>query len=106
MKAKDSTTSKSVSKTAADNKITFEYFAPEARKVQLVGSFNNWSSSETELKKDKTGRWQISLALPPGRYEYRYLVDGNWQNDQRPIKCVKNPYGSLNSVIEVPKKTM
>lgn len=91
------------SRSSSDsNKITFEYFAPEAREVTLAGSFNGWSTTGTALKKDRTGRWRISLDLQPGRYEYRYLVDGKWQNDQNNNKCVRNAYGSQNSVIEVP----
>jgi len=85
-----------------ENKITFEYFAPEAKQVVLAGSFNGWSTTETTLKKDRSGRWRVSLDLRPGRYEYRYLVDGKWQNDQNNHNCVRNPFGSQNSVIEVP----
>ena len=84
---------------------TFEYFAPEAKEVQLAGSFNNWDSSETPLKKDKTGKWKVALSLAPGRYEYRYLVDGQWQNEQRPCTYVRNSFGSTNCVIEVGEKT-
>lgn len=100
----DSTMNSTVaSRVAADpNKITFEFYAPEAKQVTLAGSFNGWSTTETALKKDRSGHWKIALALRPGRYEYRYLVDGKWQNDQNNTNCVRNAYGSNNCVIEVP----
>ena len=88
-------------KSSGSPSVTFEYFAPEAKEVKLAGSFNDWNADGIQLKKEKSGRWKIEMALEPGRYEYRYLVDGNWQNDQRPVACVHNPYGECNCVIEV-----
>jgi hypothetical protein len=34
----------------------------------------------------------------PGRYEYRFLRDGNWENDRSCSGCVPNDFGSLNCV--------
>ena len=82
-------------------RIEFEYFAPEAKEVQLAGSFNNWDQKATPLRKGPEGRWSVSIHLQPGRYEYRYLVDNLWQNDQRSVECVPNAFGSWNCVIEV-----
>ncbi|MBI3307612.1 MAG: isoamylase early set domain-containing protein [Candidatus Omnitrophica bacterium] len=81
--------------------IQFEYYAPLARKVHLAGTFNQWKPAGTILKKDASGHWRLSLKLPPGRYEYRYLVDGEWHNDQRPMECIPNAFGSWNCVIEI-----
>ena len=82
-------------------RVDFEYFASEAQKVHLAGSFNGWNPAAAPLKKERDGKWKISLPLPPGRYEYRYLVDNEWQNDQRPVECVPNAFGSWNCVVEV-----
>ncbi len=87
-------------KTAA-KKIDFEFYAPESKKVQLAGSFNGWNPSENSLKKAKDGKWKATLSLLPGRFEYKFVVDGDWQNDQRPVECVPNGSGGWNSVIEV-----
>ena len=81
-------------------RVDFEFYAPEAKKVQLAGTFNKWHAGETPMRKERDGKWRVSLDLPAGRYEYRYLVDGNWQNDQRPVECVPNTFGSWNCVIE------
>ena len=93
--------SKSKSKASAGKKIMFEYYAPQAKKVELAGTFNGWNASKNPLKKDKQGKWKGELALSSGRYEYRYWVDGNWQNDQRPVECVPNPYGTWNCVLQI-----
>ncbi|MBI4115489.1 MAG: isoamylase early set domain-containing protein [Candidatus Omnitrophica bacterium] len=82
-------------------KIQFEYDAPSARSVFLAGSFNDWDLSASSMKKDRKGKWQITLQLAPGRYEYRYFVDGVWECDPDPKECVPNPFGSWNCVINV-----
>lgn len=79
-------------------KVQFESPAPEAQEVYLAGDFNNWDSSANPMKKDKKGIWKTALSLKPGRYEYRFLVDGNWENDPSCCNCVPNEFGSQNCV--------
>ena len=79
-------------------KVQFEFLAPEALEVYLAGNFNNWNSSANPMKKDKKGIWKTALSLKPGRYEYRFLVDGNWENDPACCNCVPNEFGSQNCV--------
>ena len=45
-----------------------------------------------------------ALKLMPGRYEYRFLVDGDWQNDPHCTTFVPNPYGSENCVLTLEEK--
>jgi 1,4-alpha-glucan branching enzyme len=79
-------------------KVQFELLAPEAQKVYLTGDFNNWDPKTSRMKKDKKGIWKTVLSLTPGRYEYRFLVDGNWENDPACCDCVPNEFGSQNCV--------
>lgn len=57
-------------------KVTFALLAPEAQQVSLLGDFSGWEQQPVSMKKLKDGRWQATLALAEGKYEYRYLVDG------------------------------
>ena len=82
--------------------LSFEYYAPEAKKVYLAGTFNHWNLTACPLKRERDGKWKVTLALASGRYEYRYRVDDSWQNDQRPVECVPNAFGSWNCVVKVP----
>jgi hypothetical protein len=50
------------------------------------------------MKKAKKGTWETSFALPLGRYEYRFWVDGVWYDDPNATERVENPFGSQNSV--------
>jgi len=77
-------------------KTEFSLAAPQAKSVFIAGNFNQWNLSAHPLKKDKNGVWKISLPLAPGRYEYRFLVDGQWQNDPNCSSFIENPFGTLN----------
>ncbi len=79
-------------------KVQFEFSAPEASEVFLAGEFNDWNPRANPLKKDKTGMWKLTLSLMSGKYEYRFLRDGNWENDPSCSGCVPNKFGSLNCV--------
>ncbi len=77
-------------------KIGFSLSAPQAKSVFIAGDFNQWNPSSHPLKKDRQGIWKISLPLAPGQYEYRFFVDGEWQNDPNCPSLVENPFGTLN----------
>ena len=47
-------------------RIKFEFPAPEAKEVSLVGDFNQWNSQANPMKKDKKGIWKTTLSLKPG----------------------------------------
>lgn len=47
------------------------------------------------------GKWAKELALPPGRYEYRFVVDGQWVDDPAAKESVPNPVGGFNAVLVV-----
>ncbi len=79
-------------------KVPFEFLAPDAQEVYLAGDFNNWDTNASLMKKDKKGIWKTIVSLKPGRYEYRFLVNGSWQNDPACCDCVPNEFGSQNCV--------
>ncbi len=88
-------------KNKLETNTLFEFYAPSADEVRLAGSFNGWDPAKHRLKKGPDGRWLLNFSLSPGRYECLYLVDGSWENDQRPVQCVSNAFGTWNCVVEV-----
>jgi 1,4-alpha-glucan branching enzyme len=83
--------------------VAFEYFNPAASEVFLAGTFNNWQPRTTSMTKQHGGKWSTQLLLKPGQYEYRLIVDGQWQDDPMAARFVANPFGGLNCVVEVHK---
>ena len=88
-------------KGTGKKQVAFFFEAPEAHEVILLGDFNNWNPKSHIMKKDEGGSWKKILFLPKGEYEYRFCVDGQWQNDPRNERCVLNPFGTLNNVFKV-----
>lgn len=79
-------------------KTKFTLSAPQARNVFIAGDFNQWNMFAHPLKQDNKGIWKILLPLVPGQYEYRFIVDGEWQNDTNCSSFVENPFGTLNCI--------
>lgn len=82
--------------------VVFVTLYPRAQNVQIAGDFNNWRPELTKMEKvGESGVWQTKLALPAGKYNYRYVVDGQWQQDPYNEHAELNPYGEYNSIFEM-----
>ena len=96
------TTSRSGTKAGSrDEMVELKLTAPKARSVSVAGTFNGWDSKSDPLSKESGGVWRAFLQLSPGRYEYRFVVDGQWQEDPGAKESAFNPYGGRNSVLVV-----
>ncbi len=71
-----------------------------ANAVSLVGAFNSWNDSAHRLQR-VAGGWEVNTQFNPGRYLYKYVVDGNWQPDPANENREADGYGGYNSVIEI-----
>ena len=78
---------------------TFRITAPGAMSVMLAGDFTHWQRQP--MHKESGGVWQVDLQLTPGMYHYRFIVDGQWRDDQDCMLRVANPYDSQNAVRQV-----
>jgi 1,4-alpha-glucan branching enzyme len=88
------------SSTAKEIATEFRLYSPKAKRVSIAGSFNNWDTSKYVAKRDSKGNWIVQVSLKPGRYEYKFFVDGSWINDPK-SNAVFNSFGTQNSVVEV-----
>ncbi|MBI3991287.1 MAG: glycoside hydrolase family 13, partial [Candidatus Omnitrophica bacterium] len=52
-------------------------------------------------KKDSKGNWTAKVSLKPGKYEYKFFVDGSWLNDPHCNSCVANAFGTQNCTVEI-----
>ena len=87
---------------AKEKPVDFFLNLPGAKSASVAGSFNNWDTNRTPLRKDTNGGWKTTVWLAPGRYEYRFVVDGaQWCSDPGAKESVPNDFGSTNSVVVV-----
>ena len=78
--------------------VTFTIEAPAAAHVQLAGDFNEWSPDGSEM--EAVGLvWKKTLKLAPGRYRYRYVIDGQWHSDPHNAAVEPSPFGGDDSVL-------
>ena len=81
--------------------VSFAYVGPDAKRVSLCGEFNDWSPDASPMTRQEGGRWETALTLRPGRYQYKFVVDGQWMHDPNARENILNQHGSFNSVVEV-----
>jgi 1,4-alpha-glucan branching enzyme len=83
--------------------INFFCDAPEAKKVSIVGSFNEWKPDAAPMRKAPDGRWMVQVELHHGHHHYLFLADGHPILDPKAQGAVrdKNPWSEKASVIAV-----
>jgi hypothetical protein len=88
------------SKTIA---VRFALHEPTATGVSLCGDFNRWAVEATPMQRSAgSDVWEVNVELAPGRYEYKFVIDGQWKEDPLANEKVVNSYGTPNSVVVVP----
>ncbi|MBN1504405.1 MAG: hypothetical protein JW952_05005 [Candidatus Eisenbacteria bacterium] len=92
--------------------VLFQYDAQAATQVNLAGNFNNWGGTQgggrfdpgiDPMASDERGVWKISVPLPPGRYQYKFVIDQvRWEKDPN-NPDVAQEGGFENSLVIVPE---
>jgi len=78
--------------------VTFTIEAPAATRVQLAGDFNDWRPAGGEM--EAVGPvWKKTVKLAPGRYRYRYVIDGEWHSDPHNAAVEPSPFGGVDSLL-------
>ena len=70
----------------------------ELKRVYLSGSFNGWSTLHTPMMACDSG-WVVSLKLKPGKYSYKYILDGKWSEDSYNKLKEADTYNGNNSIV-------
>jgi 1,4-alpha-glucan branching enzyme len=81
--------------------VHIEFIDANAMTISIIGTFNCWRHDATPMTRDGEGRWFKELLLPPGVYEYQFLVDGKWMPDPQAANTAPNPFGEVKSVLRV-----
>ena len=77
----------------------------EAKKVYLVGSFNQWKSEAAAMKQVQD-KWVKDVYLKEGSYTYKFVVDGDWITDPGNPNVVKDGSGNYNSLLLFGESTL
>ncbi|MFA4982165.1 MAG: AAA family ATPase [Candidatus Omnitrophota bacterium] len=86
----------------AFREVQFKINAPNAKDIYIVGDFNHWKiCEENKLSRIEDGSWQKKFELSPGRYKYKFVIDGEWTLDSANQERIQNAYGTFDSVLSL-----
>lgn len=102
----DKTQLKSILTLAATKATPPHHFAYKptepGKKIYVGGSFNGWSNDKILLSgPDNNGEFSVDVPLEPGRYAYKFSIDGKWVLDPNNPQTEDNGLGDKNSVITI-----
>lgn len=90
----------------ASRKTHYSCCAPDAQRVFLAGTINDWKPDATPMDRGEDDKWIATLDLPTGRHEFKFVVDGVWcceidchANSECP-QCVPNDVVTMNFACE------
>ncbi len=83
------------------NTVEFRLYNPGARVISLVGDFNQWNPENDLMTTAGRGVWTVKKRLLPGRYRYKFIVDGNWKVDVYNPHSGTDSTGDICSVIDI-----
>lgn len=81
-----------------NNKVIFEVYFPEAERINLAGTFNNWNPYLNPMERTQEGNFKTELILKPGFYAYKFVINGNiWKEDPDNKWKIDDGFGGFNS---------
>jgi hypothetical protein len=82
--------------------VTFQFRSAEAASVSVAGTFNDWDPARAPMVRGENGEWRLQLVLPPGKYEYQYVIDGRrFVPDPEALERQNDGYGGENAVLRL-----
>lgn len=98
----------SVSTSARSHDVDFTLLLPDAERVHLLGSFNNWTPSDDSLMSNADGLWTKTVSLAEGPHEYFFRIEGsasarNTTSDWKSPRLKKTEEGDYHSVLRIPE---
>jgi hypothetical protein len=85
-----------------DGGILFRYRDPAAGSVSVVGGFNGWDPGRSPLSgPDGEGVWEGVVAIPPGRWRFSFVVDGEWVPPPEAVLFEDDGFGGRHGILDV-----
>ena len=99
VKTQSSPVKQIVKNSTTKKKQTFQWpLTGNENEVHLAGDFNHWHPEP--MSRHETG-FHATVELAPGVYQYKFIIDGQWQPDPAAKENAPNEFGTVNSVVFV-----
>lgn len=99
----DASKIKGMGSTPHPQGVAFRVWAPHARQVSVVGSFNDWDGTRTVMQAEENGCWYVNVAEAHIGDQYRFLLstpDGEFSRLDPYAREVTNSVG--NAIVHDP----
>jgi 1,4-alpha-glucan branching enzyme len=83
----------------------FLFYRPNARRVHLVGDFNDWRIGELPMIREEKGYWRARMRLPAGEFKFRYCADGAWYTDFAAFGVEPGRFG-MDSIVRIERPAL
>lgn len=85
-----------------ETEVTFSFHAEKGKEIYVAGEFNGWDPTTQKLVyQADEGVYLAKVALKPGDYQYKFVIDGIWCADPENANSVANDQGTFNSIVSV-----
>ncbi|XP_071710323.1 phosphoglucan phosphatase DSP4, amyloplastic-like [Rutidosis leptorrhynchoides] len=81
--------------------VTLTWKGEEFTTVEISGLDIGWGQRIPLIYDENQGSWVLQRDLPEGRYEYKYIVDGEWLTNQYELLTPVDKDGNVNNYIQV-----
>jgi len=73
------------------------------KRIFLAGNFNDWKPDNPQylMADDGAGAYTITIKLPPGTYQYKFVADGQWIKDPYAPGDAPDGFGGRNGKFDV-----
>lgn len=86
---------------AGRKKVEFSIEAKAGSDVSVAGSFTGWRPRSLKAKGTGSTQYSLVVFLPPGQYQYKFIIDGEWITDPGCPASTINEFGTLNSLRQI-----
>ncbi len=90
--------------TGTELLVKFTLEAPTAKRVHVVGDWNDWNATANPLHDDDSdGIWETDIKLDAeGEYRYQfYIDDSEWVADPKAPLKIDDGFGGQNSILRI-----
>ena len=70
----------------------------DVRKAFVAGDFTGWRPLAMQRR---SGMYSLTVSLPPGRHQYKFILGGQWVTDPDNIDWAVSDMGTINSLVVV-----
>lgn len=83
------------------NRVTLTWKSDSCSSVEVAGLDSGWGQRIPLNFNKEQGLWTLERDLPEGRYEYKYIVDGEWSLNEDELITIPNRDGHINNYVNV-----